>query len=55
MPSIKSIVTGLVGIAAFGCIIYGSYWVAKTLSYKIFYEDMVKATIAEMIKPGALR
>ena len=30
--------------------IYGAYWVAKTVSYSIFYEDMVKVTITEMVK-----
>ena len=35
--------------------IYGCYWVAKTVSYNIFYEDMVKATITEMVKSEALK
>jgi len=36
-------------IALLVCI-YGTYWVTKTVSYSIFYEDMVKATITEMVK-----
>jgi predicted acyltransferase len=35
--------------------IYGMYWIAKTVSYKVFYKDMVRATITEMVKPGSLR
>lgn len=35
--------------------IYGVYWVGKTVSYKIFYEDMVKKTVREMVKPENLK
>lgn len=35
--------------------IYSCYWVAKTVSYSIFYEDMVQQTITEMVKPESLR
>jgi hypothetical protein len=34
---------------------YGIYWCTKTISYKIFYEDMVRAEIVEMVRPEALR
>lgn len=34
--------------------VYGCYWVAKTTSYKIFYEDMVIETIRETVKPEYL-
>ena len=43
------------GIIIFSIFIYGSYWVAKTISYKIFYEDMVKQTILELVKNEALK
>jgi len=35
--------------------IYGFYWIAKTLSYTIFYEDMVRETVREMVKPEYLK
>lgn len=35
--------------------IYGCYWAAKTVSYEIFYADMVKSSIVEMVKPEALK
>jgi len=45
------IVTGIV----VSCIaLYGMYWVFKTISYSIFYEDMVKNTIVEMVKKDSL-
>lgn len=44
---------GLVFVAIVAGIlfIYGCYWVAKTVSYKVFYERMVRATITEMVNP----
>lgn len=35
--------------------IYASYMVAKSISYTLFYEDMVQQTIREMVKPEYLR
>jgi len=37
------------GILALCLFVWGSYWVAKNVSYWLFYEDMVKETIREMI------
>ena len=34
--------------------IYGSYWVAKNVSYSLCDEDMVKETIVEMVKSNSL-
>jgi len=34
--------------------IFGSYWVAKNVSYWLFYEDMVRQTITEMVDKGSL-
>ena len=31
--------------------LYGMFWVFKTVSYQIFYEDMVIETVQEMVKP----
>ena len=43
--------------AIVGCltVIYGFYWLLKTGSYWLFYEDMVKDTINEMVKKVALK
>jgi hypothetical protein len=35
----------LAGLILLGFIIYGCYWVAKTVSYEIFYADMVEDTV----------
>ena len=40
-----------VGVVA----IYGCYWLAKTVSYSFFYEDMVQRTVVQMVKPEALK
>lgn len=42
-------------VVALCIFIYGCYLVAKTVSYKLFYKDMVKATITEMVKKEALK
>ena len=36
-------------------LIYGTYWIAKTVSYSIFYESMVEDTIIEMVKQESLK
>jgi len=46
---------GIAGICFFLAVIYGMYWVAKTVSYQVFYEDMVQQTIAEMVDAKYLR
>lgn len=42
-------------IVLIGGTIYGSYWIAKTVSYSFFYESMVEQTVREMVKPEYLR
>ena len=51
------IVVVLACLGVFGGIIYGGFWVAKTVSYSTFYgdEDMVRQTIVEMVKPDSLK
>lgn len=51
----KDIAVGIVSIAFSLLMIYGIYWVTKTGSYWLFYEDMVKQTVIEMVKPEALK
>ncbi len=36
-------------------VVYGCYWIAKSVSYAVFYEGMVEQTIREMVKPEYLR
>lgn len=45
----------IAGVVVGSALIYGCYSVTKTVSYKIFYEDMVRETITEMVKPEALK
>jgi hypothetical protein len=45
----------IASIFLFGGFIYGTYWVAKTVSYKVFYADMVEQTIKDTVRPEALR
>ena len=47
------IIIGLVVILL--AFIYGCYWVGKSLSYTIFYEDMVVQTIRETVMPEFLK
>lgn len=35
-------------------VVYGCYWIGKTVSYTIFYESMVEQTVREMVKPEFL-
>jgi len=36
-------------------LIWGIYWVFKTVSYELFYESMVENTIRELVKTGSLK
>lgn len=51
----KQLITGFFGIILIAVIVYSSYWIIKTVSYGMFYEDMVIETIHETVKPGALK
>ncbi len=53
--NMKMIAFGLAGIVLIGGIRYGSYWIAKTVSYSFFYESMVEQTVREMVKPEYLK
>ena len=55
MKKIKQIVVMGLGIALVLSFIYGCYWITKTISYAFFYEDMVKRTVTQMVKPEALK
>jgi len=51
----KKICYYTLGIISFLTFLYGCYWIAKTGSYWLFYEDMVKTTIHELVKSIALK
>lgn len=36
-------------------IAFGIWWVSKRVNYSLQYEDMVRATVREMVNPGALK
>jgi len=55
MKNINQILLSIVGIVVFIFFIYGCYWVVKTVSYGVFYEDMVKSTVIEMVNPEVLK
>ena len=38
-----------------GLLTYGFYWVAKTISYNMWYEDQVRETVIEMYNNGELK
>jgi uncharacterized protein YneF (UPF0154 family) len=44
----------IIVICLMGGLIFGSYWIAKKLSYEWWYEDMVQGTVREMVKPEYL-
>lgn len=43
------------GIILVCAMIYGCYWIAKSVSYFFFYEGFVQETIREMVKPEYLK
>jgi len=53
--TVQMVAYSVAGLTLFCGILYGSYWVAKTVSYSLFYEDMVKQTVIEMVRPESLR
>jgi hypothetical protein len=55
MKLYQRVILAILAFVAFCFIIYGLYWLVKTLSYFFFYEDMVQKTIIEMVKPEALK
>lgn len=48
--------TGLFLGLIIGCVLfYGIYWIGKTVSYEIFYADMVELSIEEKVKSECLK
>lgn len=36
-------------------VLYGAFWILKTASFYLFYKDMVRETIVEMVDQDSLR
>lgn len=51
----KQIAVWVVGLVLAGLFLWGAFWLAKHGSYALWYEDMVKETIREMVKQEALK
>lgn len=51
----KGIVLYIGGLLLLLVLIYGMYWVFKTVSYEIFYESMVEKTVQEIVKTDCLK
>ena len=51
----KTLILYLAGAIAICAFLYGAYWLAKHGSYWLWYDDMVRETIREMVKQEALK
>ena len=45
----KNIMLVILGVVLFAACVYGMYFVVKTVSYTIFYEDMVIDTVNQVL------
>jgi len=50
----RELTGALIRVALFFTLLYGIYWVFKTVSYGLFYEKMVIETIHEEVRPEYL-
>lgn len=50
----KDIIYGVIGVLLFCLFTYGMYYIFKSVSYNLFYEDMVKDTVLEVLKAKQL-
>ena len=55
MKTIKEVIMYIVGLIVVCAFVYGLYYVGKTVSYSIFYEDMVEQTIQEQVQKKCLK
>ena len=51
----KKILGFIIALIVSGAVIYEVYRLAKTVSYSVFYEDMVIETIHETVKADYLK
>jgi hypothetical protein len=50
----KDIIHGVIGVLLVCLFTYGMYYIFKSVSYNLFYEDMVKDTVLEVLKSKQL-
>ena len=55
LPTPVTVIVAGVGMVALMAILYGGYWVGKYASYQLFYQEHVRATVREMVRPDALQ
>ena len=51
----RAVLLSLAALILITEIVYGCYWMIKSLSYFFFYEGFVQQTVREMIKPEYLK
>lgn len=51
----KNIIVSIIGVVVSLAFGYGCYYVAKNVSYSMFYEDMVIETINEEVQKKCLK
>lgn len=51
----KTITAWIIAIVFVLTLMYSCFWLAKHGSYMLFYEDMVRETIKEIVNEGALK
>ena len=54
ISTIKKATIVIAFVLLFAWAIYVSYWLVKTISYLVFYENMVIQSIAQQVKPSCL-
>lgn len=52
---VNKLLYALLWLVIFCALMYGMYWLVKSMSYWLFYEEMVKETIIELVKQDALK
>lgn len=48
-------VISIICLIATAGLIYGAFRLTKSISYSVFYADLVRDTISEMVKQGCLK
>lgn len=56
MVTAKKLLWGFLAVLVLACfIVYGAFWIKKSVSYSVYYKDMVEKTVREMVKPECLK
>ncbi len=51
----KDLILTIIGASIVMAIVYVAYWPGKTISYSIFYEDMVLDSIKGIVKLNCIK